>query len=808
MRRGVSKPTATVDLVVDGDAALATVTGLVDEQFSGIAMVPEIRTLVIDVSKMTRMTSFGVRQWLSSMAELSRSLSDLYLLGCPTFFVDQLNMVLNFGGSAKVLTVLAPYMCRSCGTESGEAIDVLAQSATLAKAAPGMQCSRCGGALEFDETPQSYFAFLGKYGPSSISPAAARFLAARGLYTSTVGPEKPHRIVKLVHGTVTYFRIIGSISSSFRARPFLVGTEGEAVLDLAEVERFDPSGLQEWRRLLKTLSRQVSAVALVDVNESFLTHAGDSLAISRNIAVASLLAPYACLDCQRTSQESESLADMDWPLSFADRVCPTCGGTTRNKLSTTLLTPLQKASTRMSPASGKVVERRDELLSRAVVDAAVAQAGASGHVRMLEDEMILGKYKVVRRLSAGGMAEVFLANQIGIGGFEKPVAIKRIQSKLLESRKQAIELFLNEAKIAGRLMHPNIVQVLDVGESGGALYLAMEYVRGKDLREVVKTLSRKRALVPLSEALYIVREIAHALHYAYWSTDLEGKPLTVVHRDVSPHNVIIGYDGTVKLLDFGVASSAITEPGESMIVGKWTYMSPETAANGNIDHRSDLFSLGVILYSLCSGVMPFTGNQPKEIVRKIRAGQFTRLEEVAPHLPARLTELVHRMLSPSPKSRPQQGREVVDELNEIARAHALESSGQSIAEFLNRVSPSSAVHDPLGMCEIIRGDALDSVEPRTMSPLTPSARTRVTSPSMTVRFSNRTSQSITVSPPTSSDGIPERSMSERSMSERSIPEARIPVAPRSSRRVLLVVFFLIVLAGGAYVAWLNLGPGT
>src|SRR5262249_28839469 len=235
-----------------------------------------------------------------------------------------------------------------------------------------------------------------------------------------------------------------------------------------------------------------------------------------------------------------------------------------------LLAPLQKAATSAPAASAKVIAQRVELLSRALTDANVAQAGEGATAKLTADDTILDKYKIVRRLSSGGMAEIFLAKQVGIGGFEKPVALKRIQRKLLETRHLAVDMFLNEAKIAGRLVHPNIVQVLDVGEVGGALYLAMEYVRGKDLRDVVKRLRAAGNTMSIGEACYIVREVAQALHHAYWSTDLAGKRLNVVHRDVSPHNIILGYDGTVKLLDFGVAMSSVTEgASEKLIVGKW-----------------------------------------------------------------------------------------------------------------------------------------------------------------------------------------------------------------------------------------------
>jgi serine/threonine protein kinase len=699
----IARPKAGVDVSTVGDAALVSVAGLVDEHFAGFGNLGEAaKTVVINVSGMTRMTSFGVRQWLKGMDALPKTIQDLYLLGCPTFFVDQLNMVLNFGGAAQILTVVAPYTCPSCGVESGEIIDVLAERAALARGGVSeKECARCGGKLEFDETPESYFSFVSKYAASTIQPAAAQLLASQGLYTAieSVG-EKPPRIIKLVHGSVTYFRILGTIGAMFRARPFLVGAEGEVVIDLAEVERFDPLGQREWRRLLKTLSAQVPAVTLVDVNESFLTMASDSFGLARNIAVSSALVPYRCTECGRASAQSH-LLEGKWPPQLADQVCPTCGGAARPEVAAGMLAPLQRANTMPPPASAKLVAQRTEVLSRALADANAAQAGDGAAATLTSDDTILGKYKIVRRLSAGGMAEVFLATQVGIGGFEKPVALKRIQRALLETRHLAIDMFLNEAKIAGRLTHPNIVQVLDVGEVGGALYLAMEYVRGRDLRDVIKKLRATRMMMPLGDACYVVREVAQALHHAYWSTDMAGKRLAVVHRDVSPHNIILSYDGAVKLLDFGVAMSAVTEPTETMIVGKWLYMSPEHTKNQQIDHRSDLFSLGVILYLLCTGKMPFGGTTPKDIVRKIRAGQYKPLHELAPSIPKELSALVARLLSPDPEDRPQTGREVVTALSEITRGYGIDGSAANITSFISGLFPNERA-DTASIMEIVR----------------------------------------------------------------------------------------------------------
>ena len=664
-----------VGRVIEGEVVLVTVGGLIDEHFAGFGDLGGARSAVLDVSALTRMTSFGVRQWLRAIEALPRTLEQVYLLGCPTFFVDQINMVLNFGGAGKILTIIAPFLCASCGVESGEVIDVLGERAALAMGGPALrECSRCGGRLELDETPESYFAFLGKYAASNIQPAVAQLLASQGRYVSrSSATEKPPRIIKLIHGSVTYYRIIGTIGTLFRARPLLVGSEGEVVIDLAEIDRFDPGGTTQWRRLVKTLERQVTAVTLVDVPEAGLDLAFEALAQAPTVSITSLLVLYRCSDCGRSSPVSLPLARTK---TLKDRTCSTCGGTSRTALSVENLGPIRAASGKTATASAKVIEIRDELLSRALTDANVALAGENATVDIAIDDTILGKYKIVRRLSAGGMAEVYLANQFGIGGFEKPVALKRIQRKQLESRHQAIELFLNEAKIAGRLTHPNIAQVLDVAEVAGALYIAMDYVHGRDLDKVIRRLARSDSRLPIGISCYIVQEVAKALDYAYMSKDMAGKQMRVVHRDVTPHNIVLGYDGSVKLVDFGVATSAMTEHAEPMIVGKWSYMSPETTLNEPTDHRSDLFSLGVILYLLLSGEKPFGGTEPHAIVGCIRAGNYTRLPT---HVPERLRALVDRMLAPLPTQRPQRGREVVDELGAIGQTFSNQGSQATAA---------------------------------------------------------------------------------------------------------------------------------
>ena len=674
-----ARPEASVDVKTAGDIVVLGVSGLVDDRFRGFGTVGAVKSIVIDVSQITRMTSFGVRQWLKAMDALPRAASELLLVGCPTFFVDQLNMVLNFGGAGKVLSVVAPYVCPACGAESGELIDVLAERANLMNGSlPEKDCTRCGAKLEFDETPESYFSFVAKYAATSIQPATAELLGSLELYTSAESvTEKPPRIIKLIDGSVTYFRIIGRIGSMFRARPFLVGAEGEIVIDLADVDKFDPAGDKEWRRVLKSLSSQVSSVTVVDVKESFLAATGDSLSLAPNIVVASLLVPYVCIACGRRSHQSHSLQGLKWPPQFRGGVCSECSGATRHMLAGASLAVLRKVNTNTPPASAQLIAQREEILARAETDAQVAQTTEqmTAAAAATTSDAILGKFRIVRRQATRGIAEVFLAKQVGIGGFEKPVVLKKIQRRALEGREQGIERLLEEIKLAGRLIHPNIAQLLDVGDVDGALYLAMEYVHGKSLREVLERLAANNMAMPVPDVCFLAREVAQALEHAYISTDVNGQLLSVVHGDVAPQNVVVSYDGAIKMLDFGVARSV----GEQADV---QYMAPE----GQVDQRSDLFSLGVLIYELCTGARPFGGSTAKDVVKKIRSGRYKALRDAA-QVPDALSALVARLLQANAEERPGRAAEVVAELTEIMRDNAYESSGPGIARFVSRLFP-------------------------------------------------------------------------------------------------------------------------
>jgi len=216
-----------------------------------------------------------------------------------------------------------------------------------------------------------------------------------------------------------------------------------------------------------------------------------------------------------------------------------------------------------------------------------------------------GKYQLLKKLATGGMAEVWLARSSGIEGFSKNVVVKRILPHLAEDR-EFVEMFRNEALIAANFNHPNIAQVYEFGEANGTYFIAMEYIHGEDLGRVMRKAWTAGQWIARPLAIRIVASACEGLYYAHTRVDGNGKPLKVVHRDISPQNILISFDGSVKLVDFGIAKAAdtvgLTKSGA--IKGKFAYMAPEQAAGKALDHRADIFAIGLVLYELLTGVRP------------------------------------------------------------------------------------------------------------------------------------------------------------------------------------------------------------
>lgn len=298
-----------------------------------------------------------------------------------------------------------------------------------------------------------------------------------------------------------------------------------------------------------------------------------------------------------------------------------------------------------------------------------------------------GKYTLLRKLATGGMAELFLALQKSVAGFEKLLVIKRILPQMNRD-KAFIDMLTHEARIAATLAHPNIVQIFDVGEVDGVFYIAMEHVHGEDLRSMVRQMKRKGVNeFPLEHAITIILAMCNGLAYAHEKRGLDGTPLNIVHRDISPQNVVVTFTGDVKVVDFGIAKSdargsGMVDTKTGRLKGKIPYMSPEQARGELTDWRTDIFAAGVMLFELTTGKRLFKGPSEFETLKLICDRDYPRPTQVRAGYPLDLEPIVMRALAKEPEHRFQSAREMQAALEHFARDHRIPASTIGLSQFM------------------------------------------------------------------------------------------------------------------------------
>jgi serine/threonine protein kinase/tetratricopeptide (TPR) repeat protein len=309
-----------------------------------------------------------------------------------------------------------------------------------------------------------------------------------------------------------------------------------------------------------------------------------------------------------------------------------------------------------------------------------------------------GRYRLLERLGQGGMAEVFKAKSYGVEGFEKVVVIKRILPELAESE-QFVEMFIHEAKLAVRLSHANVVQVFDLGIAPGtvvgsmpsadAYYMAMEYVSGLDLATLLARCRRQQVQIPVEMAVYVAAEVAKGLDHAHRRRDEQNQPLNIVHLDVSPQNVLLSLEGEVKVTDFGIAKAVgvleptgIEDTRARQLKGKFGYMSPEHAEGEAVDARSDLFSLGTVLYEMLAGVNPFSAPTSFETLRRVSMVEYPPVELLRPEVPAELVALLKTAMAPKQADRFADAGRMYEALLAFLYSQGRRFSAHDLADFL------------------------------------------------------------------------------------------------------------------------------
>jgi serine/threonine protein kinase len=301
-----------------------------------------------------------------------------------------------------------------------------------------------------------------------------------------------------------------------------------------------------------------------------------------------------------------------------------------------------------------------------------------------------GRYTLLQRLAAGGMAEVFRAKIVSSHGFEKIIVIKRILPHLAADR-TFVAMFIDEAKLTAQLTHPKIVQVLDFGEVAGQYFIALEFIDGYDALALLRAAAQKRIRVPLSLVVFIVAEILDALDYAHTASDMEGRPMRLVHRDISPSNIFISRHGDVKLGDFGIAHSSDRESQTQAgtLKGKYGYMSPEQVTGAGIDNRSDLFAVGIVLAEAFMGRRLFTARNELDVLLMVRDGRLDRLYRYGHDIPPELDQIVRRALTRDIERRYQTASEFRDALFDYLFAQRIRVGPADLRAFISDLFDAS-----------------------------------------------------------------------------------------------------------------------
>ena len=330
-------------------------------------------------------------------------------------------------------------------------------------------------------------------------------------------------------------------------------------------------------------------------------------------------------------------------------------------------------------------------------------------------EVRFGRFQLLRRIAQGGMAEVYLAQQTGPAGFSKQLVIKKIHPHLAHNE-EFVGMFLDEARVAALLSHPNIGQIYELGEEHGQYYIAMEHIDGCNLRQLNKRLRRKGILMPPELAARIAADVCNALEYAHRFRDSDQKLLRLVHRDISPQNVMMSRDGAVKLIDFGIAKATTNQQltQGNVLKGKFSYMSPEQAAGKRLDRRSDIFSVGVVMYEMLLGEKPFrvpgqVGKSRSDNTELLRL--VTRCEYRLPgpgEVPDALVSFLKRTLTAHRGDRYQTAREARDALETALQDMPGDGSPRRLARFVSEIMNEEEIPTNSG--------SLPSLEPSHLAP--------------------------------------------------------------------------------------------
>ncbi len=310
----------------------------------------------------------------------------------------------------------------------------------------------------------------------------------------------------------------------------------------------------------------------------------------------------------------------------------------------------------------------------------------------MQEIQYVTNYQILRKIATGGMGSVYLAEQLGAESFRKVVAIKTIKKEFLKN-KENVDLFVGEAKLVADLIHENVLQVYQLGQTKGIYYIVMEYAHGKNLADVIRSHKDRHKVTNVEIGAFIISRVCRALNYAHEAKDMAGKPQNIVHRDVTPSNIIITYGGVVKLTDFGIAKAVIMNtPDEAeVIMGKLPYMSPEQAKFQGTTRQSDVFSLGLVMYELLTNTSVYNVNDIDDLVDKMDNYSIKSPRRLNPHIPEKLEAIMMKALEVNPANRYTTAREFCQDLEHYMYDGGYGPTNEKLARYLGRLFPEESI---------------------------------------------------------------------------------------------------------------------
>jgi eukaryotic-like serine/threonine-protein kinase len=652
------------------------VTGVIDETLDPQRVIPAVDGVVVfDLDGVNRITSYGVREWLSTLSQLR--FSWLGFANVRPAMVSQFNMISGFAGRGHIISMYLPYVCPTCNEAFEVKVDLRRYWAELAAfRVPQALCPNDQTPCELDDVPESYFSFVSTQPAPDPPPLVDRLLTDANEATGSL------RIRKDVLGDVTGLWLTGPLDNKDHFRRLADGLEGTLYISTGGLVFGSEEGLG---RLLNFLRAVPVPLVMGDLPVGLADRIAADPDLVEKATVCTLLLPAVCSEHGAITQKVEA-TDVTDALRGRPLVvfCPDCGRVCALGYRVAELSNLSTLRTAPMPDEVKAAIDAHEKSSADVTQA----ARTSFHPVGPQGTGVLERYQIVRPLGAGGMAEVFIAKQAGEGGFERQVVLKRILPGL-STDTEFVDMFLMEARLAARLSHPNVVQIFDVAKDAGQYFIVMELVQGWDLALMLRACIKRKQPFPPAIAARIAADVTRGLSAAHSYIDDKGKAQPIVHRDVSPHNVLVSAHGHVKLTDFGIAKAAdsLSNTPTSLVKGKAPYLAPELVRDPNLepDPRMDLFAAGLVLYQMLTLTHPFRRDNDMATFNALLAETQPPPSLVIPGLPKEIDRIAARALAKDPAQRYQSAAQFERDLEGFNVSIGATVTAADVARFISSI---------------------------------------------------------------------------------------------------------------------------